>query len=499
MLKSSLLEIIRTFSKQELIKFEDFVMSPYHNKKENVTKLFLEIKKYAPAFTDVNLEKEQIWVKVFPGKEYNYGIMKNLIHELTKLSESFITIEYSKSNKLRDNIDLLATLLQRQVTKVFSSKIDMIEKIYDNPDLKNESYNIDEYYEFLNQMYTLKSLYNRHYNIGSTAAYEFTCRSLDYKIYSDIIFFYKDYNNYIAYKHKRILDKGSAAKIFLAGLNKNLILPLLNDVKVKSERDYLILKCFHEMNIALDADADINSYYNFKKSLNDCSETITKTDLRNLLICLTNSAVDRKLGRSGSGINLDKEIMEIGNLRIENNIFLQPNGMMVGNDYLTYIKSAFSLKEYESIEIFEKKFGNKITEDRRENDINYSRALICYGKKEYSKSLEHLSRINYDFFMMKHFVKNIQMMNYYELNDYVSFSYVADSYRHFLSKNKTVTSYSKTVQIDFCNNTNKLFKLRESFDKFELEKFRKNIKENDKLINKYWILDKISEIEEVKS
>ena len=91
------------------------------------------------------------------------------------------------------------------------------------------------------------------------------------------------------------------------------------------------------------------------------------------------------------------------------------------------------------------------------------------------------------------------MMNYYALNDYVSFSYVADSYRHFLSKNKTITSYSKTVQIDFCNNTNKLFKLRESFDKFELEKFRKNIKENDKLINKYWILDKISEIEEVKS
>ncbi|HRB01639.1 MAG TPA: hypothetical protein PK294_14490, partial [Ignavibacteria bacterium] len=125
MLKSSLLEILRTFTKQELIKFEDFVRSPYFNKKENVTKLFLEIKKYTPEFSNENLEKERVWGNIFPGKEYNYGIMKNLIHELTKLSESFITIEYSKLDKLENSIDLLVTLMERQATKVFSSKIDM--------------------------------------------------------------------------------------------------------------------------------------------------------------------------------------------------------------------------------------------------------------------------------------------------------------------------------------------------------------------------------------
>ncbi len=36
MLKSSLLEILRTFSKQELMKFEDFVRSHYFSKNENV-------------------------------------------------------------------------------------------------------------------------------------------------------------------------------------------------------------------------------------------------------------------------------------------------------------------------------------------------------------------------------------------------------------------------------------------------------------------------------
>jgi len=498
MLKSSLLEIIRTFSKQELIKFEDFVRSPYFNKKENVAKLFLEIKKDAPDFKDENLGKEKVWNKLFPGIEYNYGIMKNLIHELSKLSESFITMEHANHDKLRNNIDLLESLLERKVTRVFSSKIEMMGKIYDNPDLKNGNYKIEDYYKFLDKLYYLKSIYNRHYNIGSTAAYEYTCRSVDYLLYSTIILFYKYYNNYLSHDHEKILNKGNAAKIYLEGLNKNLILSLLKDVKIKSERDYLILKCFHEMNIALVADADIESYFNFKKSLQDCLDKIPKRDLKDLMTCLINSLRGIGIVKSGSAENFFKELLKNYNILIENDIFLEPNGMMNGSVFLTYVMTAFALKEFESIEILAKKFGNKLPEDRRENDNNYSQAMICYGKKEYSKSLEHISRIKYELFNMKHLVKNIQMMNYYELDDYISFSYVADSYRHFLSKNKSVTSHNKIASEILCNNINKLFKLRESFDKFELEKFSKEIKENE-LIYKYWILDKIEEIEEVKS
>ena len=59
-----MLEILRTFTKQELIKFEDFVRSPYFNRKDTVTKLFIEIKKYAPEFSSENLEKEKIWKKL---------------------------------------------------------------------------------------------------------------------------------------------------------------------------------------------------------------------------------------------------------------------------------------------------------------------------------------------------------------------------------------------------------------------------------------------------
>src|SRR5258706_12075729 len=107
MLKSSLFEIIRTFSKEDLIKFDDFVKSPYHNRNSNVVKLFMAIKKFAPDFKDPKLSKEEVWKKIFPAKEYNYGIMKNLIHDLNKLSLKFLQLQNYLAKEFDSDINLL--------------------------------------------------------------------------------------------------------------------------------------------------------------------------------------------------------------------------------------------------------------------------------------------------------------------------------------------------------------------------------------------------------
>ena len=48
--KSTLVEILRTFSKDELTSFGDLAASPYFNKKTNVTKLCKALNKFAPSF-----------------------------------------------------------------------------------------------------------------------------------------------------------------------------------------------------------------------------------------------------------------------------------------------------------------------------------------------------------------------------------------------------------------------------------------------------------------
>ncbi|MBK7253139.1 MAG: hypothetical protein IPI04_04265 [Ignavibacteria bacterium] len=163
MLKSSLLEITRTFTKQELAKLEDFVRSPYFNKKENVTKLFLEIKKYAPSFTDANLEKGRGMEKLIPGKDYNYGILKNLIFDLYGLAETFAVDLKFRKDRLKYDEYVLDMFLERGLNKSFNNKYNSIFRTMSTYPEGLSNYSINEYCDFMARIHNSKCNYHNVY------------------------------------------------------------------------------------------------------------------------------------------------------------------------------------------------------------------------------------------------------------------------------------------------------------------------------------------------
>jgi hypothetical protein len=82
MIKSPSIEIIKTFSKDEFKRFVDFAESPYFNKNSNLLKTVKYLKRISPEFKGDKLEDEKMWTAVFGKKDFNYGVMKNLTHEL---------------------------------------------------------------------------------------------------------------------------------------------------------------------------------------------------------------------------------------------------------------------------------------------------------------------------------------------------------------------------------------------------------------------------------
>ena len=139
---------MQTFSREELDRFEDFLKSPYHNKKSGVVKLFNEVKKYYPDFIDINMDKENLWKQLYPEKEYNYGVIKNLIHDFTKLSEDFITIKFFQSNKLLFNVELCGALTERKSNELLKKKISYFFKNFNDEFLMNSQIDILDFYFF---------------------------------------------------------------------------------------------------------------------------------------------------------------------------------------------------------------------------------------------------------------------------------------------------------------------------------------------------------------
>ncbi|MCY7363228.1 MAG: hypothetical protein LH629_14355, partial [Ignavibacteria bacterium] len=140
MLKSSLLEIIRTFTPKELINFEDFVNSPFFNKNKNVINLFIEIKKYAPEFNSKNMDKEIVWNKLFSEKDYNYGIMKNIIHDLNKIAIKFLGVENITLKKFEFDLNILDQYQSRALFNFYEKKIQECESEFNGNEIDTDYY-----------------------------------------------------------------------------------------------------------------------------------------------------------------------------------------------------------------------------------------------------------------------------------------------------------------------------------------------------------------------
>lgn len=137
---SSLIKILKTFTKREIKAFEKFVDSPYFNTSEATALLFQKIKKYYPLFESNELIKESLFTKIYVGQKYSEELMRKLMSNLIKLSEEFITQEKLKELKYYKSNFMLNGLLDRKLTAQFAKKYELIEKDFHRENKIDENY-----------------------------------------------------------------------------------------------------------------------------------------------------------------------------------------------------------------------------------------------------------------------------------------------------------------------------------------------------------------------
>jgi hypothetical protein len=91
MTNSKLILLLRSFSKEELKEFQNFVDSPYFNREKSISRLVAEVKKELIYPKESNLLKEGIFKRVYPERVYSDDLMRNIVSKTLKLAEEFVT------------------------------------------------------------------------------------------------------------------------------------------------------------------------------------------------------------------------------------------------------------------------------------------------------------------------------------------------------------------------------------------------------------------------
>jgi len=491
MQKSALMEIVNSFTALESERFSEFLSSPYFNKNNIVIRLFDIIKKNLPVTEEDLLNKETVWKALYHGKPYNYGTMKNLIHELTQLSVNFIYLEELENTKQVRNVLTVSALSYRNADKALNSKLKQIEKTFTGKSFRDLEYVLSDYYMEMSKIFWTKWMYQKSHQLKRASEKDFLAGSAT-TVYSFLLYLFKMTNNITVQSsdHNYELDKNLVINL-LREFGTEKIERILSSVKEYSARDYKVLSVFWDMCRSQLFDPGPEQYYKFKSSLTANAKIFSLQDLEDLLTCL----VTTLFGLKESEINKYRERIDIFDIMIANKIFIQRNRILPVHLFILYAWNLFNLSDFEGIEKFTKKYGKYLTEDKRENALRFSEICLKIGEQNFAEALETLLKIGYDYSAMKIYIKHIKAICYYELNDSASFMYENDSLRNFLKSNMKVNESVKESLKHHYRMISRMFQLRSKFDIAEFKMLRKEVTESTANIDS-WLLKKVNELKD---
>ena len=400
-------------------------------------------------------------------------------------------IEEYSGNSFRCEFDLIEAANARNIQKFTSGKIDQFEKRIKSEIDPNKYQSISQFLFIAGNFFDAKSTFIHEYNLKQSRLDSLRLSS-DYILFNFLVKSIKIIHNSFANKavEKQPVSKTLLEKFFLKLKEHSILEDLLlkEDKEQPQDTPSKIVNCYYLMYEALTSDGDKAAYDKFKSYLMDNIELLSGYEIQDINNCRNNCAIFLK----ASDAEVARETLEWYKFLEKKNILLLRSGLIYNNLMLTVVNYSIKLKEIAFAEEFLNKYAGRLPAESRDNTYNYCMAMIHFGKGEFGKSLEWLSKISDEKMIRKYIMKKLYLRIYYELNDYESFLYAFDTFAHFQKRNKLTNEARAMVFRNFGNNIRSLFKLRNSYDKFEAMKLRK---ETSKEI---WFTEKLDEIEKVK-
>ena len=486
MLNSKLIDILKSFSKEEIKKFSEFLASPFHNKNKKAILLFEILSKHHPHYEHKNLTKENLFISIFTDSDktsaFNDASIRNLLSDLMILAEKFLGHTEAEKDRFFFNEKILKGLENRNLAGVFEKRIKTAEDVLNNNLFEGEE---DFYKKFI--LEELKSNNSQYYDNLKLYKSDFILKASDYLTYYYLIRTFKMINFFEWQKQYNIDQSSGIAVEILKGVNLDEI---AEKTKARSSEDHEILSVYIKMYYALTDPGNDERYYSYKIILTEHDSLFSSLEKYGLYICLANCCV-QKIDIGNEKFN--KECFEVYKLMFGKKVFDAYPGYFSMTTYTAILHTGLSSENYEEVEKFIENYSGRLNPEHREDALNYSYAQLNFYKKQFGKSLEYISRTDTEFSNFKYHLKVLVLKIYYETEDYDSMYYAADSFSHFLNKNKMVRGRYREEFSNFIKTLDLLVKYRLGKDEKLLFRIRK-LTDGSNTASRNWLKKKFEEI-----
>lgn len=461
MTKNKAYQVIATFNPAETKALELFLLSPYYNSNKAVIRLFELIKKYIQKESHKTLIEEVLFLKIYPEKKYNYGIMKNLVSELFRQCEKFLAVhpqEGDAANDFEEGLRRLKNYNIRSLDKLFHAEYKQLEKKLEysvlSPDIyKNKFRLVEAMYKY----YTRRSKYTGAADTLYPMSIYNTC-SIISTIKQDVAGM-----EYLETQLNSI-PPVNVTDAFYRNFDFE---KFLKDIKGLDTEyfDYInlqvrLMKLYNERD-------NLKNYNELKEFIFQSIDKFSNAEKWFLSSALFNYILAKYI--TASNIKLLTELGEIRKMQLEHVKFNQGGlGPLQAGVFRNIIELFVLLGNIEfALEIIDKHSG-ELEEDKRKGILSYSMAIIEESRGNNEKALELLRDVDFSDYQAKFSAKMVAIIAFYNL-EYIEEGISAiDSMKHFLRDN---AEFAEPVKLNLAarvSTLERLFKIKANPEKYSL-------------------------------
>ena len=481
MIKSNLIDILKTFSPAEMKELRDFAGSSFYNTNPNVVKLFNILRQYHPRYISKNLDKKKIFPKIYAGEKYKDGKMRLLVHYLNEIVEKFLVHKNITADALSYDVLLLNELRERNISNTFEKRVKETYKKLDKIKMKDSGYFINKFYVDIHNL-------NYHTTLAKYKYDDKDSRHNPEEIFRNLTNFYsqRSFELYeILLTANFLYDYSFKLDIF------EKIIAEFDKTKFTDAPE--ILCRYYLCMMWIDQD-DHSNYYELKELAYKLRDKIMPRALNAAFIGLHNFCV-RNI-RAGNK-EFVRELFEIYKKELELECY-RLDGYIEHTLFRNAVVVAAALREFEWAKNFIEKYNHELHEDIRESYYLYTYAYCETEIGNFQKALEYLSKLNTDEVYLKLAIKILQCKLYFDLQWQEQLNSLIDASRHFLKNDKILSRTQKQFYTGFFRSVHKLNLLRNSYNLQKLESLKEEINKDENLHGQDWLQAKIAEFENKK-
>jgi len=491
MIDNLVIDILKSFSNEEIKQFRRFIASQYFVRSETIASLFEQLIKFHPNFNGKKLTKEYISEKVFNTNKYNDSTFRNALSDLLEVSELFLKQENFRKSATCSFDYLLKELREKKLKNVFLKNSNEIEKKL------SPAENVDSEYYLAKHKYELNkfnySSVNEKVNESSEAEIHFK-EIFDSGLYLTIHYIIEIVSIYLTSVFYSLQYNRPQTNNFLNKLIKTLNISELENLIENNEHSFLVkiyislLKTFNDMD-------DENSYLSYKAVFKEHLKKLDKDEIWFHYSNLINYCTLRLRNLKNQDY-FNKELFSLYEEILQNEYYKNKK-----TDYLRFelyrniLDISLQQKKIAWAENFILTYSSKLHKSDKDNMMNLAYAYLYYEKGEYMQSWKYFNKIKIDYFIYKYDIKSYALKIYYDLGYYEEALTLIENYKGFLGRNEMLSESEKNRKKIFLTYLSKLilFKAGQLPQKY-FSTYRRRLESANDIMSRNWILQKYNEL-----